>query len=114
MRFRSRSERAQASAELIAIVPLLLFGALALAQGVVAGWALLSAGEAARSAARIAHVGGDADEAADRALPDALEPAETSVEASSVEVEVRAPAILPGMPRISVRASAALDPEGGG
>ena len=113
MRPPVRSERAQASAELVAIVPLLIFGALALAQGVVAGWALLSAGEAARSAARIAHVGGDAEAAAERALPDALEPGETSVEGSRVEVEVRAPALLPGVPSIPVSASAALDPKGG-
>jgi len=109
---QTRSQRAQASAELIAIVPLLVFGAIALAQGVAAGWALLSAGEAARSAARIAHIGGDAEAAAERALPDALGPGETSVDGSSVRVEVRAPALLPGVPEIRVSASAALEPEG--
>jgi len=113
MRLVSR-ERGQASAELVAIVPLLIVAALALAQGLVAGWALLSAGEAARSAARIAHVGGDAEGAADQALPDLLEPAEVEVEGSSVRIEVHAPAVLPGVPRIPVAASAALDPEGGG
>ncbi|MEJ7876932.1 MAG: hypothetical protein WKF62_09745 [Solirubrobacterales bacterium] len=114
MRRQAASERAQASAELISIVPLLVAGALFLAQGLVAGWALLSAGEAARSAARIAHVGGDAEAAARAALPDALGSAEVSVEGSSVEVEVRAPSLLPGVPQIPVHASASLDPEGGG
>ena len=114
MRSRAATEGAQASAELVAIVPLLVAGALLLAQGLVAGWALLSAGEAARSGARIAHVGGDAEAAAQDALPDALAPAEVSVEGSSVEVEVRAPALVPGVPAIPVRASASLDLEGGG
>ena len=107
-------EEGQASAELIAIVPLLIVSALALAQTLVACWALLSAGEAARTAARIAHVGGDAEEAADKALPNLLEPADVEVEGSSVRIEVRAPALLPGVPKIPVSASAALDPEGGG
>ncbi|MDQ3729360.1 MAG: pilus assembly protein [Actinomycetota bacterium] len=114
MRRHAATERAQASAELVAIVPLLVAGALFLAQGLVAGWALLSAGEAARSAARIAHVGGNAEAAARAALPDALGSAEVSVRGSSVEVEVRAPALLPGVPGIPVHASASLDPEGGG
>lgn len=111
---RAASERAQASAELVALVPLLLVSGMALAQALVAGWALLSAGEAARTAARIAHVGGDAKAAAVGALPAILEPAEVDVEGSEVRVEVRAPALLPGTPRIPVAVSAALDPEGGG
>jgi hypothetical protein len=108
-----RSERAQASAELVAIVPLLVFAALALAQGVVAAWALLSAGEAARAAARTAHVGGNAEGAAEAALPRTLEPAQVDVDGSLVRVEIRAPALLPGVSGIPVGASAALDPEGG-
>ncbi len=111
---RTASQQAQASAELIAIVPILLVSAVALAQALVAGWALLSAGEAARSAARIAHVGGDAEEAAGDALPALLEPAEVDVDGAKVRIEVRTPALLPGVPQIRVAASAALDPEGGG
>ena len=113
MRSRAATEGAQASAELVAIVPLLGAGALLLAQGLVAGWALLSAGEAARSGAWIALVGGDAEAAARAALPDALAPVEVSARGSSVEVEVRAPALFPGVSAIPVRASASLDPEGG-
>ena len=110
---RTISQQAQASAELIAVVPILLVSAVALAQALAAGWALLSAGEAARSAARIAHVGGDAEEAAGEALPALLEPAEVDVDGAEVRIEVRAPALLPGVPDIHVAASAALDPEGG-
>ena len=106
------SERAQASAELVAIVPLILVSALALAQSLVACWALLSAGEAARTAARIAHVGGDPEAAAGKALPGLLEPAEVEVDGALVRIEVQAPAVLPGVPAIPVSASAALDPEG--
>jgi hypothetical protein len=107
------SERAQASAELIAIVPLLIISGLALAQTLVACWALISAGEAARTAARIAHVGGDAEEAAGKALPQLLEPAEVKVGDSDVRIEVQTPMLLPGLPEIPISASAALDPTGG-
>ena len=109
---RAESERAQASAELVAIIPLLLVSAVALAQALVAGWALLSAGEAARTAARIAHVGGDAEAAALEALPTLLEPGQVDVDGSRVRIEVRAPTLLPGVPAIPVTASAALDPGG--
>ena len=112
--WRSRSEHGQASAELIAIVPLLVAGALALGQALVAGWALLSAGESARVGARVAHTGGDAEKAALRALPDPLEDAQVEVDGLVVRVRVLAPAVLPGVPGVPVRASAALDPEAGG
>jgi hypothetical protein len=111
---RTASQRAQASVELVAIVPLLLLSAVALAQALVAGWALLSAGEAARSAARISHVGGDAKAAVGEALPAILEPAEVDVDGAEVRIEIHAPALLPGVPKIPVAATAALDPEGGG
>jgi hypothetical protein len=107
------SQQAQASAELVALTPVLIFAFLALAQVVATGWALLSAGEAARTAARIAHVGGDAEKAAGEALPDALEPGAVEVSGSEVEVEVRVPRVIPGLPGIPVKAAAALDPEAG-
>lgn len=94
----------------MALVPLLLVSAFAVAQALTAGWALLSAGEAARAAARAAHVGGDAEDAAGRALPGLLEPAEVNADGSEVRIEVRVPSVLPGVPRIPVAASAALDP----
>ncbi len=107
------SERAQAGAELIAIVPLLIASALALAQALVAGWALLSAGEAARAAARIAHLDGDAKAAARAAIPESLGPATVEIDGAEVRVELSAPRLIPGVPRIPVAASAALDPAAG-
>lgn len=113
MRGGSLAQGGQAAAELVAIVPLILFAALALAQAVVAGWALASAGEAARVGARTAHVGGDAKAAVRHALPSLLQPAEVAADGAEVRVEVRAPALLPGVPGIPVFAAAALDPGAG-
>ena len=106
-------QRGQASAELIAIVPLLLVSGMALVQALVGCWALLSAGEAARAAARIAHVGGDAEAAAEAALPALLQPGEVEINGSKVRIEIRAPVLLPGIPDIPVSASSALDPAAG-
>lgn len=108
-----RSQRGQASAELIAIVPLLLVSGAALVQALVGCWALLSAGEAARAAARIAHVGGSAETAAKEALPALLQPADVDVDGSKVRIEVQAPVLLPGIPDLPVSASSALDPAAG-
>lgn len=108
---RIASERGQASAELVAIVPLALIAALAIGQAAVAGWALVCAGEAARAGARTTHVGGSAEDAARRAVPGPLAPADVRVDGSEVTVRVRAPALLPGLPAIPMTASTALDPQ---
>ena len=110
---RATGERAQASAELVAVVPLALLAALALGQLTTAGWALVSAGEAARAGARAAHVGGRAAAAAREAIPGALEPAEIRVDGNEVRVRVRVPALVPGLPAVPLSATAALDPEAG-
>jgi hypothetical protein len=86
---------------------------MALVQALVGCWALLSAGEAARAAARTAHVGGNAEAVAEAALPDLLQPADVEVDGSKVRVEVRAPVLLPGIPDMPVSASSALDPAAG-
>ena len=104
-----RAEDGQAAAELVAVVPILLFIVLALAQLAVAGYALWSAGDAARAGARAAHVGGDAERAARSALPGWLERGAEVEAAGPVEVRVRAPALLPGVPDIAVDAAAALE-----
>jgi hypothetical protein len=100
----------QASAELVAVVPLALIAALVVGQAAVAGWALVSAGEAARAGARAAHVGAAAEDAARHAIPGPLEPADVRVDGAEVTVRVRAPALVPGLPPIPVAASTALDP----
>jgi hypothetical protein len=108
-----RGDRGQVAAELVAVVPILACVVLLLAQAVVAGYALWSAGNAARAGARAAHVGGDPRAAALSALPGWLE-RKAEVDASGsleVEVEVEAPALLPGLPPIPVGGAASL---GGG
>ena len=106
-------ERAQASAELVAIVPLVLLAALAIAQLAVAGWTLVTAGEAARAGARAAEVGANAQAAARSALPQTLEPADVDADGAEVTVRVAAPALVPGLPAIPVSAATALDPSAG-
>jgi hypothetical protein len=106
-------ERAQASAELVAVVPLVLVVALAIGQLAVAGWALVTAGEAARAGARAAETGADARAAARGAVPAALEPADVEADGSEVRVRLRAPALIPGLPAVPVSAATALDPAAG-
>ncbi len=105
---RAADERGQAAAELVAVVPLLLLLFLAVAQLAVAGFALWSAGDAARAGARAAHVGGDARAAALSALPGWLERGARIDAGGPVEVRVEAPALLPGMPPIAVSAATEL------
>lgn len=114
MRFRSRiGEDGQASAELVAIVPLVVLVVVAAAQLTAAGWALWSAASAARAGARAAHVGGEAEAVARAALPGSLrEHAEIDAD-EEVRVNVKAPGLVPGVPRIAVTAAANLDPLAG-
>ena len=108
------SQGGQASAELVAILPLLLVALLAVGQLAVAGYALWSAGAAARSGARAAHVGGRPEAAARSALPEPLRSSARVSGRGPVEVRVEAPALLPGLPSIPVSASAQLGPDPGG
>ena len=101
-------QRAQASVELVAVLPLLAILVLAAGQLVVAGYALWSAGAAARAGARAAHVGGDAEAAARSALPEPLRGTARVRDAGPVEVRVEAPALIPGLRAIPLRASADL------
>ena len=107
------SEEGQAAAELVVVFPLLVLLLAAVAQLAIAGFALWTAGDAARAGARAAVVGGDAEEAATSALPGWLErEANVSAGAGPVEVTLRAPALLPGVPAIPVTASTDFDPAG--
>jgi hypothetical protein len=107
-----RAERGQASAELVAVIPALLLAVLVAAQIGLVGWALWSAGSAARAGARAAHVGGDAEAAARSALPTKLRKGVRVTDDGEVGVRVRVPTLVPGVPRIPLEASAALGPEG--
>ena len=117
---RATDDSGQAAAELVAIVPVAIAVCLALAQLAIAGYALWSAGDAARAGARAGHVGGDVEAAARSALPELLDQ-EARIEASGdaasdaeVSVRVDAPALIPGLPGIPVHASAQLGPGGDG
>ncbi len=105
---RARAQHGQAAAELVAVVPLLLVLIGLVAQLAVAGYALWSAGDAARAGARAAHVGGDAEEAALSALPGWLEREAEIDTGGPVRVRVEAPAVVPGVPAIPLSAATEL------
>ena len=117
-RHRSRTalhdERGQASVSLVAVVPGLIVAALAAIQFGLAGYALLSAGNASRAAARASYVGADPEAAARAALSSALsDAARVRTPGDRAEVEVRIPRALPFLPSIPVSASSALGPDEG-
>jgi hypothetical protein len=90
-------ERGQASVETVALVPALLILTVAAWQAVIAGWALVSAQAAARSAARAALAGAPPRPAALEALPDGMRSgAAVRLAAGTVTVRVRIPSVLPG------------------
>ena len=103
-RLRCAGRRA-GSVELVAVLPALVFCVLIAAQGVSAGWALWSAGNAARAGARAEHVGADGEAVARRALPGRIREGAEIEAGDGVRVRVRVPALLPGieLPRISAR-----------
>src|SRR3954454_24146432 len=106
---RARDEGGQASVELVAAIPVLLVVTLVVAQLAVAGYALWSAGAAARAGARAGYVGGDAEAAARHSLPAPLRHGARVKDSDGVEVRVRAPSLIPGVPPVPVTARAGLD-----
>ncbi|HET6570309.1 MAG TPA: hypothetical protein VFG58_02340 [Solirubrobacterales bacterium] len=108
-----RREDGTASVELIGVVPFLLLAILVAAQIGIAGYAMWSAGIAARAGARAGLVGGDAARAARKALPSGLRDGAKVSDDGSVSVRVAIPRIVPAMPVLLVGASAALEPGGG-
>jgi len=108
-----RREGGTASVEMVAVVPFLLLAILVAAQIGLAGQALWSAGVAARAGARAALVGGDAEAAARRALPDSMRDGAEVRDGDAVSVRVVIPRLLPAMPELRVGAKAALEPGDG-
>jgi Flp pilus assembly protein TadG len=104
-----RREDGTASVEMVAVVPFLLLATLVAAQIGLAGQALWSAGVAARAGARAALVGGDAATAARQALPSSMRDAAEVHEGDAIAVRVDIPRLLPGIPRLTVGAQAALE-----
>jgi hypothetical protein len=111
---RRGGERGQASVELIAAIPALVLVTLLVAQLALAGYALWSAGVAARAGARATYVGGDGDRAARASLPAPLRRDAMVRDRNGVRVEVRTPSLVPGLPRVPVTARAGLGVGDGG
>jgi len=103
----------QASVEFVAVMPALAVCVVIAAQIVVVGWALWSAGNAARAGARAEEVGSNAEAAARHALPGSLRKDAAIRSGDGVRVRVRVPAILPGVSMPSVSAASTLDSDGG-
>ena len=107
----SRAVSGQASVELIAILPALAVCVLIAAQAAAAGWALWTAGNAARAGARAEHVGGDGEAAARRALPGRLREGAAVSNEDGIRVEVAVPSMLPGISIGSIAAASRLEPD---
>jgi hypothetical protein len=100
----------QASVELLAILPALVVCVLLAAHWLSAGWALWSAGNAARAGARAEHVGSDGESVARRAVPGALRGRARSEAGEPTRVTVRAPGLLPGVAPVPISVESKLDP----
>ena len=111
---RQDGDRGQASVELIAAIPALALVTLLAAQLALAGYALWSAGVAARAGARAAYVGGNAERAARASLPGVLRRDASVSDRKGVQVQVRAPSLVPGLPPLPVTARAGLGVGDGG
>ena len=109
----SHREDGTASVELVAVVPFLLLAVLVAAQIGLAGHALWSASIAARAGARAALVGGDAAEAARKALPPSMRGGSKVDDSGEVSVWVGVPRLLPVLPKVMVGAKTALEPGDG-
>lgn len=101
-------QRGAASVELVATLPLVGLALLLAAQIAIAGAVLWSAAIAARAGARSAAVGGEPRAAAKRALPPPLRDGAAVSDGDGVQVRVRVPALLPGLPRLAVGARSSL------
>jgi pilus assembly protein CpaE len=105
---RRHGDSGQASVELVAILPALVLVVLLAAQFAITGYALWTAGGAARAGARAAYVGGDGRRAARQSLPAVLRRDATIRARDGLAVGVRAPSLIPGLPRVPVTARAGL------
>lgn len=111
LRQETVNESGSVSLELVGAVPIILLCLLVAAQISIGGYALWSAGLAARAGARAELTGRDPTAAARRALPPGLS-AEVKVETGqAVRVGVLVPLLFPGLPESRVVGSGDL---GGG
>jgi len=102
LRGLNSEERGSVSVELVGAVPIVLLCLLVAAQVAVGGYALWSAGIAARAGARAELTGRDPAGAARRALPPGLS-ADVRVDTGEgVRVGVLLPRLIPGLPESRV------------
>ena len=95
---RWRDERGQASVELMGMLWWLFLCALVVWQIMLAAWAADQAGNAARTASRVAGRGGDGDKAAKNSLTAGLRPdAKIESHGETWRVTVRIPILIPGV-----------------
>ena len=106
-----RSERGQASVELLGLLPLLLLVALAAAQVLAAGYSSVLAGNAAEAAALALAGGGDPEAAVRDALPGwSRRQVDVALDGGNVKVRLRPPALFPPLAReLEVSARAAVE-----
>ncbi len=97
----------QASVELVTLMPLVAAVVLATWQGVLLGWAAVSAEHAARAGVRAALVGRPVPDAVRRALPEEMRTGvETATGGGRIRVIVRVPSVIPGFsPTLSASAA---------
>ncbi len=106
-------EGGSASVELVTTLPFLGLALLVAAQIAIAGAALWAAAISARAGARAVAVGGEPAPAARRALPLPLRDGAKVSDRDGVEVRVRVPELVPGLPHLAVGARSSLE-EGDG
>ena len=98
---RQRGESGQASTELIGMLWWLLLAALLVWQLLLAGWATVSASNAARTGSRMESRGAERREAQEAAIAALSSPlrrhARARVRGERTDVRVRIPVILPGL-----------------
>ncbi len=102
-------EDGTASVEMVAVVPFLLLAVLVAAQVGLAGYALWSAGVAARAGARAELVGGDVEARARQALPASMRGGADVSSDEGVSVRLGVPRLIPGLPPLTVTARSALE-----
>jgi hypothetical protein len=102
--------RGQASVELVAVLPALGLSVAVVVQLVLCGWSLWSASVAARAGARAGALGTRPLPAVRRALPPGLRDGLRVTGRDAVEVHVRVPRIIPGLPALQVGAASRLAP----
>ena len=104
-----RDDRGQATLELVAMVPFVLFVTATLLQLAAVVWAITDTTEAARQGARASSIGDvDGCSAARAALSGTLTATSCIAGAGFLTMEVDAPSLVPGFEDVVIRREAAM------